>query len=65
MSLYTKKQALMVLASMGVHEPLPKRGKAVIVVWPKPAQPNHLKVVKADVKGTYGDALYDFTYSTL
>lgn len=57
-SLLTKVQLKLILKAWGVDDPVPGKGKSLIVTWPKPTQPEIAKVTWTDLRSTYGQRLY-------
>ena len=65
-NLYTKNQLRILLDNWQCSEPIPCKGKEVMIVWPgKAGFEIDMAVVEwTDLKGTYGDRLYKTTMSS-
>jgi hypothetical protein len=55
----TKDQLVRLLREWGVSEPIPGKGKKLIVCFPPPAVLNVATIIKSDKKSTYGKALWE------
>ena len=61
--LNTKEQLLHIFAAWGVKEPIPGKGKKVIIGFPPPAAFRMATIIKSDKRSTYGKALYQIELS--
>lgn len=57
---YTKDQLQRVLASIGVTEPIPTKGKALYIAFPPSYVRRLAKITVSPHKSTYGKRLYKY-----
>lgn len=63
MSLYTKDQIETALDAFGFkNEPLPGKGKQLIIAFPRGGDFSRANIKKTDKKSTYGKVLYSLEF---
>jgi hypothetical protein len=60
---YTKEQAERVCDCWGLIQPLPKKGKQLVVAFAKPASLNLCVITVHSAKSTYGKTLYKLEFT--
>lgn len=61
---FTKAQLINVLKNWGFSDTLPpKKGKQLVISWPKYNNPNVASITLAPYRSTYGKALYTVLFS--
>jgi hypothetical protein len=65
-NLYTQCQLQALFQSWNCSEPIPKKGKSVVIAWPRKSDidVDLIEVEPTRLLGTYGDKLFRVTYSS-